>query len=76
MKEKRLTRSHDRMVAGVAAGLAEYFRSDEDVSESESESVRLALSDPTLIRLLFVIFTLLGGPGLVVYLILWIIMPE
>ena len=60
MNEKRLTRSQtDRMVAGVAAGLAQYF----DV-------------DPTLMRLLFVVFTILGGPGLILYIILWIVMPE
>jgi phage shock protein PspC (stress-responsive transcriptional regulator) len=32
--------------------------------------------DVTLIRLLFVIFALSGGPGLLVYIILWIIMPD
>jgi PspC domain len=32
--------------------------------------------DPTLIRVLFVVFALLGGPGLVVYLVLWIVVPE
>lgn len=32
--------------------------------------------DPTLVRLLFVAFTLLGGPGLMVYIVLWVVMPE
>lgn len=32
--------------------------------------------DPTLVRLAFVIFALAGGPGLVAYLILLIIVPE
>jgi phage shock protein C len=32
--------------------------------------------DATLIRVLFVVFTLLGGPGLVVYVVLWIVVPE
>ncbi|WP_199100071.1 PspC domain-containing protein [Dyella sp. ASV21] len=32
--------------------------------------------DPTLVRLLWVVFTLLGGSGIVAYLILWIVMPE
>lgn len=32
--------------------------------------------DATLIRLLFVLATLLGGPGVIIYIILWIIMPE
>ena len=32
--------------------------------------------DPTLVRLVFVILALLGGHGLLVYLILWIIVPH
>lgn len=32
--------------------------------------------DPTLVRLLFVIGTLAGGPGLLAYIILLIIVPE
>lgn len=32
--------------------------------------------DPTLIRALFVIFTLFGGSGILLYLILWLIIPE
>ena len=31
--------------------------------------------DPTIVRLLFVAATLIGGPGALVYLILWIITP-
>lgn len=60
MNNKRLTRpKSDRMVAGVAAGIAQYFA-----------------IDPTLVRLLFVILTLAGGPGLIAYVVLWIVMPE
>jgi phage shock protein C len=33
-------------------------------------------ADVTLIRVLFVVLALLGGPGLVIYLVLWIIVPE
>jgi phage shock protein C len=33
-------------------------------------------ADPTVIRVLFVVLALLGGPGLVIYLVLWIIVPE
>lgn len=33
-------------------------------------------TDPTIIRVLFVLSILLGGTGLIVYLILWIILPE
>ena len=61
MSKKRLTRvgEQDRMVAGVAAGIAEHFN-----------------IDPTLVRLLFVALTLAGGPGLLIYIILWVVMPE
>ena len=62
MKDKKLTRSaDDRMLAGVAGGLAEYL----DI-------------DPVLIRILFVIIALLGGGfiGVLIYAVLWIIMPE
>ena len=56
----RLTRStENRMVAGVCAGVAEYFR-----------------VDPTLVRLLLAAFTLLGGSGILLYVILWLVMPE
>lgn len=60
MEEKRLMRSRDdRMLAGVAGGLADYLN-----------------MDSTLIRLIFVVLTLAGGPGLLLYLILWLVMPE
>ena len=32
--------------------------------------------DPTLVRLLFVIGTLFGGPGLLAYLIMLVVVPE
>ncbi|MFN3426140.1 MAG: PspC domain-containing protein [Candidatus Thermochlorobacter sp.] len=57
---KRLYRSsHDRVFAGVAAGLGEYF----DI-------------DPVLIRALFVAGVFLSGVSIIVYLALWIIMPQ
>ena len=31
--------------------------------------------DPTLVRVVWVLITLLGGAGLLLYLILWIVMP-
>jgi phage shock protein C len=33
-------------------------------------------ADATLVRVLFVVLALLGGPGLVIYLVLWIFVPE
>ncbi len=57
---KKLTRSNnDVMIAGVAAGLAEYL----DI-------------DPALVRALFVLLALFGGHGILVYFILWLIMPQ
>jgi phage shock protein PspC (stress-responsive transcriptional regulator) len=32
--------------------------------------------DPTLVRLVFVALTLLGGPGIIIYLVLMFIVPE
>ena len=31
--------------------------------------------DPTVMRIIFVIFLLLGGNGLLIYLVLWLIVP-
>lgn len=60
--EGRLRRSRsNRMIAGVLGGLAKYFG-----------------FDPTLARVLYVILSVVsvGFPGILVYIILWIIMPE
>jgi len=58
---KKLYRSRtDKKIAGVCAGIAEYF----DI-------------DPTVVRIIFVILLLPGGfPGLIPYLILWVVVPE
>lgn len=32
--------------------------------------------DPTLVRLVFVALTLLGGPGIIIYLVLMFVVPE
>jgi phage shock protein C len=32
--------------------------------------------DPTIVRVLFVIGTLLGGPGLILYIILAVVVPD
>ncbi len=56
----RLYRSEtDRIIAGVAGGLGEYFN-----------------IDPALFRLAFVLITLAGGSGILVYLIMWLILPT
>jgi phage shock protein C len=58
---KKLYRSSDRIVAGVCGGIAEYF----DL-------------DPTLIRVLYVFLSLfsVGFPGLLLYIILMILIPN
>ncbi len=58
---KKLYRSEtDKKIAGICGGLGEYF----DV-------------DPTVWRVIFVILLLPGGlPGLIPYLILWLIIPT
>jgi phage shock protein PspC (stress-responsive transcriptional regulator) len=31
--------------------------------------------DPTIVRLLWVVITIMGGAGILLYLVLWIVMP-
>jgi len=59
--ERRLTRSRDKMIAGVCAGIAEYFG-----------------WETTLVRVVFVVVSILSVafPGILVYLVLWIVMPR
>jgi len=59
---KKLKRSRkERMIAGVCGGLAEYFS-----------------TDPTLVRIIYVLVSILSiaFPGILVYIILWLIIPE
>jgi phage shock protein PspC (stress-responsive transcriptional regulator) len=59
---KGLMRSQDdRVLAGVCGGIAEWLG-----------------WEPTLVRVLFVLVSLLSAafPGILVYLALWILMPE
>ena len=57
---KKLTRSNDRVLAGVCAGIAEYL--DFDIT-----LVRIAYAFLTL----FTCFS-----GIIFYFVLWIVMPE
>lgn len=57
---RRLLRSHDRKVAGVAAGIAEYFDFDPTL-------VRLAFVAIALVGFV---------GAIAAYIILWIVMPE
>lgn len=57
---RRLVRTRDRMLGGVCGGIARQFN-----------------VDPTIVRVLTVIGTVLGlGSLILVYLVLWIVMPS
>jgi phage shock protein C len=58
--DKKLYRSKkNKVIAGVAGGLGDYFK-----------------IDPVVIRLIFVGVTLLGGGGVLVYLLIWLVVPA
>ena len=57
---KKLVRKTDgRMIAGVAAGIADYFG-----------------LDVTLVRVILVVTAIMGGFGLVLYVVMWILVPD
>jgi phage shock protein C len=59
-RPKRLYKNpDDRVIAGVASGIAKYF----DL-------------DPALVRVLWAATILVGGLGLLVYVILWIVLED
>ena len=59
MADKKLVRSADKKIAGVCAGLANYFG-----------------LDASIIRIVWLLCVLLGGFGLLAYLIMWNVMPA
>ena len=61
MEEKRLTRSQDEWIAGICGGIAQYFGWDKNLTR--------------IIWLLLTLFTA-GFPGIIAYLVLWILMPK
>ncbi len=58
---RKLRKSRNRMIAGVCGGIAEWIG-----------------WDPTVVRVLYVLVSILSAafPGLLVYVILWIVMPP
>ncbi len=56
-----LKRSHNSMIAGVCAGIAEWLG-----------------WDPTVVRIAYVLISIFSAafPGILVYIILWIVMPP
>lgn len=61
MLKKSLKRSHNSMIAGVCGGIAEWLN-----------------IDSTIVRIAYVLLSILSAafPGILVYIILWIIMPP
>ncbi len=59
--QKRLTRSKDKMIGGVLAGIGNYF--DIDPTIVRIGYVVLSIAS-------------VGFPGLIAYLIMWAIIPE
>ena len=59
--EKKLTKSTNKSLCGVCAGIAEYFN-----------------IDPTLVRVGYAVLSIFSAafPGLLLYVILALIMPE
>ncbi len=61
MSDKKLLRSKNRVIAGVCAGWAEYLG-----------------WEITLVRVLYLIISIISAafPGILVYIIFWIVMPK
>ena len=61
MSSARLLRSRDKILGGVCGGLAKWLG-----------------WDVTIIRIAYILISILSAafPGTIVYIILWIIMPE
>jgi len=61
MEPQKLTRSNNKILAGVLGGIAEYFA-----------------IDPTLVRILYTALSIFsaGFPGLLLYIIMLILMPQ
>lgn len=61
MPDKKLKRSRDRMIAGVCGGIAEWMG-------WRADRVRIAYVIASVLSAAF--------PGIIVYLLLWLVMPE
>lgn len=61
MSQNRLERSDDRVIGGVCGGFAEWLG-----------------WDPTLVRILYVAVSIFSAafPGILFYIIMWIVMPS
>ncbi len=61
MAAKKLTRSTNKVLAGVCGGIAEYFEIDPTL-------VRVAYAALSIFSA--------GFPGILLYIVMWILMPE
>jgi len=62
MQKRRMTRSRtDKMIGGVCGGIAEYFG-----------------WTPWVVRFVYVLVSILSAafPGILIYLLLWVLMPK
>ena len=61
MTSNKLIRSQDQVIAGVCAGIAEYLG-----------------WDIALVRILYLVISIFSAafPGIIIYIILWIVMPD
>ena len=61
MSKAKLTRSRNKVIAGVCGGLAEWLG-----------------WDIAMVRILYLVVSILsaGFPGTLIYIVLWIIMPD
>ncbi len=61
MTSIKLLRSRSKVIAGVCAGIANYFG-----------------WEPALVRVLYLLISIFSAafPGILVYIILWIVMPQ
>ena len=61
MSDAKLKRSKDRMIAGVCGGIAEWLGWKADK-----------------VRVVYVIVSILSAafPGIIIYLLLWLLMPD
>jgi phage shock protein PspC (stress-responsive transcriptional regulator) len=61
MSDRKLRRSKDRMIAGVCGGIADHYG-----------------WKPDRVRIAYVILSILSAafPGIIVYLLLWLVMPD
>jgi len=61
MKKKLYRNTEEALLGGVVAGLADYYK-----------------HDAVFFRLIFVVFIFLTGlmPGILIYLVAWVLIPE